>query len=86
MKRAFAFAALLAVLCVGLFAGQPQAAFDTTPPRPAHVVIVVLENHSYGQVSNEPYLTSLRAKSAVMTNSHGVTHRSQPNYLALRIG
>ncbi|SDO13332.1 hypothetical protein SAMN05216368_11114 [Cryobacterium flavum] len=83
MKRVFASAALLALLCVGLWAGQPEAAFAMTPPRPAHVVIVVLENHSYSQVANEPYLTSLRAKSAVMTNSHGVTHPSQPNYLAL---
>ncbi|WP_104088598.1 hypothetical protein [Cryobacterium sp. N19] len=71
MKRVFASAALLALLCVGLWAGQPEAAFAMTPPRPAHVVIVVLENHSYSQVANEPYLTSLRAKSAVMTNTHG---------------
>ncbi|MDJ0377082.1 hypothetical protein [Cryobacterium sp. PH31-L1] len=86
MKRVFASAALLALLCVGLWARQPEVAFAKTPPRPAHVVIVVLENHSYSQVADEPYLTSLRAKSAVMTNSHGVTHPSQPNYLALWAG
>ena len=86
MKRVFASATLLALLCVGVFATPPGAAFAKTPPRPDHVVIVVLENHSYSQVANEPYLTSLRAKSAVMTNSHGVTHPSQPNYLALWAG
>ncbi|MDJ0338289.1 alkaline phosphatase family protein [Cryobacterium sp. PH31-O1] len=86
MKRVLASAALVVLLCAGVLAAHPEAAVARTPPRPAHVVIVVLENHSYSQVANEPYLTSLRAKSAVMTNAHGVTHPSQPNYLALWAG
>ena len=55
-------------------------------PRPDHVVIVVEENHSYDSVSSQPYLSSLRAGGADMTASHGITHPSQPNYLALWSG
>lgn len=54
-----------------------------------HVVIVIEENHSYKQIvdsTNAPYLNSLIKKGALMTNAHGVTHPSQPNYLALFSG
>jgi acid phosphatase len=49
-------------------------------------VIVVLENHSYSQVADEPYLASLEQRSAVLTNAHAVTHPSEPNYLTLWSG
>jgi phospholipase C len=57
--------------------------------RPEHVVIVVMENKSYNRVAGDskaPYLNGLLARSAVFTNSHGVTHPSEPNYLALFSG
>jgi phosphatidylinositol-3-phosphatase len=58
-------------------------------PRPDHVVVVVLENHSYSEVidgSRAPFIASLAAKGAVFTQSFAVTHPSQPNYLALFSG
>lgn len=55
-------------------------------PKPAHVVIVIEENHSYKQVNTQPYLTSLEKTGATFTNSHGITHPSEPNYLALWSG
>ncbi|MFO0731460.1 MAG: alkaline phosphatase family protein [Nitrospiraceae bacterium] len=58
-------------------------------PRPDHIVIVIEENHSYAQIvgsSAAPYLNSLIAQGALLTNSYGVTHPSQPNYLALFAG
>jgi acid phosphatase len=58
-------------------------------PRYDHVVIVVMENHGEAQIVGNvaaPYITSLSAQGANFTNSHGVAHPSQPNYLALFSG
>jgi phosphatidylinositol-3-phosphatase len=58
-------------------------------PRPDHVVIVVEENHSKEQIiGNEkaPYINSLVKEGALFTNSHGVQHPSQANYIALFSG
>ncbi len=58
-------------------------------PRPAHVVVVIEENHSYAQIigsSSAPYLNSLAGQGASFTNSHAITHPSEPNYLALFSG
>lgn len=54
-----------------------------------HVVVVIEENHSYSQIvgnKQAPYFNELIANGALFTNSHGVTHPSQPNYLALFSG
>lgn len=61
----------------------------TTLPRFDHIVVVVEENHGYSEVMNAadaPYLASLAARGAVFTDSHAVTHPSEPNYLALFAG
>jgi hypothetical protein len=70
-------------------------------PRPDHLVIVVEENHSYGQVlrpllqpipvipnlrSTDPYIGSLARHGASFTHARAETHPSQPNYLALYSG
>jgi hypothetical protein len=58
-------------------------------PRPDHVVIVIFENHQQPQVigsSSAPYINSLAQTGANFTQSFGVTHPSQPNYLALFSG
>lgn len=58
-------------------------------PRPAHVVVVVEENHSRSQIignPDAPYISSLAASGANLTGSHAVAHPSQPNYLALFSG
>jgi hypothetical protein len=55
-------------------------------PRPDHTVMVIMENHSYASVignGGAPYINSLRTEGANFTNSHGVAHPSEPNYLAL---
>lgn len=69
--------------------GVAYAARSAALPRPDHVVIVVLENHAYGEViqnSNAPYISSLATSGATLTQSFAVTHPSQPNYLALFSG
>lgn len=58
-------------------------------PRPAHVLVVIFENKSAGQVlgaATAPYLNGLAATGMTFTNSHGIAHPSQPNYIALLAG
>ncbi len=64
------------------------AAVPSPAARPDHIVVVVFENKSYDQVvaARAPWLHALMAQAAVFTDAHGVTHPSQPNYLALFSG
>lgn len=58
-------------------------------PRPDHIVIVVEENKSFSQIIGNreaPYLNALARRGVLFTDSRGVTHPSQPNYLALFSG
>lgn len=59
-------------------------------PQPDHVVVVIEENKSFTQIiGNEgdaPYINELARRGALFTQSYGVTHPSQPNYLALFAG
>jgi phosphatidylinositol-3-phosphatase len=61
----------------------------TALPRPAHVVIVVEENRSEGNIigsKSTPFITALAAHGANMVQSFAETHPSEPNYLALFAG
>jgi hypothetical protein len=58
-------------------------------PPPDHIVVVIFENKHRTSVmgtGQAPYLDKLATKGASMTHSYGVTHPSQPNYLALFSG
>jgi hypothetical protein len=72
-----------------------QAAIGQVPdasaaiPSPAHVIVVVEENHGYAQIigsGQAPYINSLATQGALFTNSLAITHPSEPNYLALFSG
>jgi len=72
-------------------AGRPPVhTKEKTPlPRPDHIVVVILENKHRSSVIGSrqaTYLNKLAAKGANLTRSYGVTHPSQPNYLALFSG
>jgi acid phosphatase len=57
--------------------------------RAEHLVVVVLENHSFGEVLGQPdapFLDGLAKSGAVFTQSYAITHPSEPNYLALFSG
>jgi phosphatidylinositol-3-phosphatase len=79
-----------AVLITSLgHAESPKGAATRDMPRPDHVVIVIDENKSFGQIINNPaapYINSLAKSGAVFTQSFAVAHPSQPNYLALFSG
>lgn len=75
----------LAALCSNLSA-VPAHAHSILPQ---HVVIVIEENKAYHQIigsPNAPYISSLAAQGTLLSNSFGITHPSQPNYLALFSG
>jgi phosphatidylinositol-3-phosphatase len=58
-------------------------------PRPAHVVIVVEENRSEGNIigsKSAPFINALATHGANMAQSFAETHPSEPNYLALFAG
>jgi hypothetical protein len=56
-------------------------------PRPDHTVVVIMENHDFASIVDNPdapWLNGLPA--AVLTDWHGIAHPSQPNYIALFTG
>lgn len=59
-------------------------------PRPDHVVVVIMENRGYSQImdmrNSNSYIHALARRGMLFTQSYGVTHPSQPNYLALFSG
>jgi hypothetical protein len=66
-----------------------QPALSSELPRPDHIVIVIEENKSFSQIIGNheaPYINKLAKRGALFTQSYGVTHPSQPNYLALFAG
>jgi hypothetical protein len=68
---------------------QPCGRQSAPPPTYDHVVWVVLENHSYGDLigrDTAPYLNELAASCGLATNAWGLTHPSLPNYLAMVSG
>ncbi len=81
-----------AALLVSGRAAPAQARFAPVVngvPRPDHIVVVMEENHSYSAIIGvpaAPYINSLAQQGALMTNSYGVEHPSQPNYLDLFSG
>ena len=73
----------LALLMAAACLLAPPARADEGAPAFEHVIVVVMENHSYAESSALPYTAALIAVSASFANSHAVTHPSLPNYLAL---
>jgi phosphatidylinositol-3-phosphatase len=59
-------------------------------PHAGSVVVVIMENRDYNLIigsKDAPYINgTLVPQAALMTDSHGITHPSQPNYLGLFSG
>ncbi|NUP53960.1 MAG: acid phosphatase [Catenulispora sp.] len=89
---AAAVAAAATAVAVPIAAAGASSAAPATAgvvPTPAHVVVVVEENHSDNDIigsSSAPYINSLASQGALMTSSFAVTHPSEPNYMALFAG
>jgi hypothetical protein len=77
-------------LCVSVVSCFAPSNSQAQPiPRPDHIVIVIEENKAFSQIigyREAPYINELAKRGALFTHSYGVTHPSQPNYLALFSG
>lgn len=92
-SRVFILSVVSVLLLLGsvvVNGSQPTpVAHAATLPLPSHVVVVIEENHSFREIvgsSSAPYINSLANAGALFTHSFGVTHPSEPNYLALFSG
>src|SRR5258708_15506415 len=87
MHRRGVAAAVAAI--VSWFAVQAACAARNDLPGVAHVVVVVLENHSFDQIVHRhraPFINHLATDGALFVNAFAVSHPSQPNYFALFSG
>jgi phosphatidylinositol-3-phosphatase len=91
-RSGFVLAAALAGVVAVLLASTGGA--SANDPRADHarldrVFIIMLENHSKQSVvgdPNTPYISALANTYAQATNYYGVTHPSEPNYIAATSG
>jgi hypothetical protein len=78
------------IISIALSGASTAVASSSKPPKYDHVVVVIMENHSFEQMSEAgpaaAYLKELAKGGAVFVNSYGVAHPSQPNYFALFSG
>jgi phosphatidylinositol-3-phosphatase len=85
---------LVPILLIAVFAVIVCLSFINYKPKPQlpaykHIIVIIEENHDYDALigsKNSPYITWLSQNGALFTDSHGVTHPSQPNYLAIFSG
>jgi len=92
MKRVLTSLFIAATLiCAGC--GGVSSRVTTNPPPPAatadHVFLVVLENHSFGQVIGNPvmpYLNGLATAHSLAADYFANAHPSIPNYFMLTTG
>jgi phosphatidylinositol-3-phosphatase len=95
MKAATPRIAAVLLVVVALAAIVVAAAFANGPGKKQgpkanghalnHIFLIMLENHSQSSViddANAPFITSLAHKYAMASNYYGVTHPSEPNYVA----
>jgi hypothetical protein len=68
----------------------PPCGFEASPPVVySHVIWIVMENRSYGEIVGNPaapYLNSLVSRCGLATNFFAEAHPSLPNYLAMTSG
>lgn len=103
MRRTVLFTAALALaLCGGpatIVAATPSPAAMaaagpcgtvTAPPAYSHVIWIMMENHSFGDIigntSQAPYINSLAGECGLATNYHNLSHPSLPNYIGMTSG
>ncbi len=70
-------------------ASTPSPTPSASIPSFDHIYVIVMENKEYGSIvgsSNAPYMNQLIRQNGLATNYDGVSHPSEPNYLALWAG
>ncbi|HEY2073722.1 MAG TPA: alkaline phosphatase family protein [Gaiellaceae bacterium] len=89
IARGALIVAAILLVAVSAAGAKPKPKHKPKPRPPvapaAHIFVIMLENHSKSSVLgdvNAPYMNSLAQQSAVAENYFGVTHPSEPNYVA----
>jgi hypothetical protein len=75
-------------------AGAAQAAgpcgTSTATPSYTHVIWILMENHSYGDIigntAQAPYINQVASECGLATNYHNLSHPSLPNYVGMVTG
>ncbi len=70
---------------------EPASPCGTAKTAPAykHVIVIMDENHSYGDIigsSLAPYINTVAAGCGLASEYHNITHDSLPNYLGITSG
>lgn len=98
LRGAIALLGMIVVAVVAAVGGTSTAAGSNPPSVRSgldHVFVIMLENHSLHSVIDQrasdgqlvaPYITSLAHRYAWAQNYYGVTHPSEPNYIAAITG
>jgi phospholipase C len=93
--RRVSFTSLAALLSIISFALSGSAASASTTGNRSdlknfqHVWVIMMENTGYTHLignSNAPWINSAAATFGLATDYHGITHPSQPNYIAATSG
>jgi phospholipase C len=90
MRRAIALAGLSTL--VAMIAGSGSVSADSTRTdlkNYQHVFLIMMENTGYSQLidnPNAPWINQAAQANGLATNYSGVTHPSQPNYIAATSG
>jgi phosphatidylinositol-3-phosphatase len=83
---------LLAVGAAAMMLGSTLPSLadtDNRLPVPDHVIVVMMENHSFDQIlgrAHRGFLRRLADEGANFINAFAITHPSEPNYFALFSG
>jgi len=86
-RKSVALFAAMAVILLATGCGTSSARSQI--PRPDHIVVVIEGNQGYDDIIGSPeapYLNYLAGRGASLTDFYGITHPSQPNYVALFSG
>jgi len=89
LTRVVAASALVLATLVPIASATAHSAASGANANVKRIFVIMLENHSQSTVignPNAPYITSLAEKYGEATNYYGVTHPSQPNYVAAITG
>ena len=85
----FAILIIQIALLNSLIKRQVVAAETILPSKVSHIIVIILENADYSSIigsSSAPYMTSIADQYALLTDYHGLSHPSLPNYLGLIAG
>ena len=90
MRIRLALAILVVLLAAPARAASPFCGtVRRHPHRYDHVVWILMENHSFGQIVDSPsaaFINGLIADCGLATNYHNITHVSLPNYVGAVTG